>query len=309
MSPPYPAAAPSRVGSSGNILADKRYAYAEALAAEGDFVAAADLFGQAIDQAPRWAAAHLARGLALETMGDAAGAREALAAASALDGDGLLGAALHLDRLRGTVPAGMPAAYVETLFDQYATRFDAHLVDGLGYRGPRVIADALVGLQPDTGFALDLGCGTGLLGRSLARPGLVLDGVDLSAAMLTQAEATGCYRHLWQGDCVAVMDGLPAGDYGLVAAADVLVYIGDLRPLCTAVARVLKAGGFFAATVQTRAGSGYGLGPDLRFRHGDDHLRACLATAGLEPLRLDACVTRQEKGTDVPGLVFVARRS
>ena len=296
-------------GSSGNLLADKRYAYAESLAAEGDLVAAADLFNQAIEVAPDWAAAHLARGLTLDRLGDAAGARHALGTAAALDTTGLLGAALHLHRLDGAAPSMMPASYVATLFDQYAPRFDAHLVEGLGYRGPEVIADALAGLEPETGIGLDLGCGTGLMGRRLARPALVLDGIDLSAAMLTQAEATGCYRQLWQGDCVAVTEGLPPASYNLAVAADVLVYLGDLRPLCTAVARALKTEGLFAATVQTQAGDGFDLGPELRFRHGDGYLWSCLDAAGLKPLRMDTCVTRQEKGANVPGLVFVARRS
>lgn len=296
-------------GSSGNLLADKRYAYAEALASEGDLVAAADLFSQAIEEAPGWAAAYLARGLTLERLGDATGARHSLETASALDSAGLLGAALHLHRLEGAAPSSMPASYVATLFDQYAPRFDAHLVEGLGYRGPEIIADALVGVDPGTGTGLDLGCGTGLMGRRLARPGLVLDGIDLSSAMLTQAEATGRYRHLWQGDCVAVSQGLSPESYDLAVAADVLVYIGDLRPLCAAVARTLKPDGLFAATVQTRAGDRFDLGSELRFRHGDGYLRSCLDEAGLAPLRMAACVTRQEKGIGVPGLVFVARRS
>ena len=298
-----------RAGSSGNLLADKRYAYAESLASEGDLVAAADLFGQAIEEAPGWAAAHLARGLTLQQLGDAAGARRSLEAATALDSAGLLGAALHLHRLTGAAPSTMPAAYVATLFDQYAPRFDAHLVDGLNYRGPEIIADALAGLEPGLGIGLDLGCGTGLMGRRLARPGLVLDGVDLSAAMLTQAEVTGCYRDLWQGDCVATTEGLPPASYDVAVAADVLVYLGDLRPLCHAVARALKTEGLFAATVQTRPGDGFDLGPELRFQHGDGYLRSCLDAAGLAPLRMEACVTRREKGADVPGLVFVARRS
>ena len=296
-------------GSSGNLLADKRYAYAETLAAEDDLVAAADLFEQAIEEAPGWAAAHLARGLTLEQLGDVAGARRSLGTAAALDPTGLLGAALHLNRLDGAAPSTMPASYVATLFDQYAPRFDAHLIEDLGYRGPEIIADALAGLEPENGIGLDLGCGTGLMGRRLARPGLMLDGIDLSAAMLTQAEASGCYRHLWQGDCFSVTEGLLPENYDLVVAADVLVYLGDLRPLFAAVAKALKQEGLFAATIQMQAGDGFDLGPELRFRHGDGYLRSCLDAAGFAALRMDTCVTRQEKSVDVPGLVFVARRS
>ena len=309
MTPPRASAPMPPAGTSGSLIADKRYAYAEALAADGDLAAAADLFAQAGEAAPGWAAAALARGLTLERLGDGAGARAALGVAAHLDEGGLLGAALHLGRLDGTAPSDMPAAYVATLFDQYAPRFDAHLLDGLAYRGPQIIAEALAKAGAGTAAAgLDLGCGTGLMGRVLAHPGLRLDGVDLSAAMLRLAEATGCYRGLWQGDCVAVARDLPAGSYGLAVAADVLVYLGDLRPLCDAVARLLAPGGWFAATVQARDQEGYDLGPDLRFRHAPGYLRTCLEGAGLTLLGLDPCVTRRENDADVAGLVFVARR-
>lgn len=299
------------VGSSGSVLADKRYAYAEALAAEGDFVAAADLFGQAAEAAPGWAAALLAQGLALERLGDLPGAQDALAAAAALDRSGVLGVGPQLHRLQGVTPSGMAPAYIAALFDQYASRFDAHLVGSLGYRGPQIVADALADYPPAERFVtgLDLGCGTGLMGRTLSRPGLSLDGIDLSAAMLKQAEATGCYRDLRQGDCVAVARGLPAGSYGMAVAADVLVYLGDLDPLCAAVARLLEPGGVFAATVQTGAGDGYELGPDLRFRHGAAYIQVCLERAGFADLRMRPCVTRRENGAEVPGLVFVGRRT
>ncbi|MDX7951508.1 methyltransferase domain-containing protein [Lichenihabitans sp. Uapishka_5] len=296
---------------SGNLLADKRYAYAVALATEGDHAAAADLFAQAVEQAPTWAAAHLAQGLALERCGDRAGAAAAFEAAVTHDPAGLLGAALHLARLQGAAPPGMPAAYVETLFDQYAPRFDAHLVGGLGYRGPAVIAEALAGRLPDDGCtaALDLGCGTGLMARALGVRGLEIDGIDLSAAMLAQAATTGLYRNLWQGDCTAIAATLDAGAYRLAIAADVLVYIGDLLPLFTGVARVLQPGGLLAATVQADTGKAYSLGTDLRFRHEAGYLRGSLDATGFGLLSLEACVTRQENCIDVPGLVFVARRA
>ena len=60
----------------------------------------------------------------------------------ALDAEDRLGAGLHLVRLGALAAGDMPAAYVRTLFDQYAPRFDAALTEGLGYRGPAILREA-----------------------------------------------------------------------------------------------------------------------------------------------------------------------
>ena len=43
--------------ASGDLIAERRFAYAKAAAKEGDFGAAAELFEQALELAPHWAAA------------------------------------------------------------------------------------------------------------------------------------------------------------------------------------------------------------------------------------------------------------
>ena len=57
------------------------------------------------------------------------------------------------------------------------------------------------------GPVLDLACGTGLVGEALATRGFArLTGVDLSADMLGQARAKGCYDRLVAGDVAALPD-------------------------------------------------------------------------------------------------------
>ena len=102
----------------------------------------------------------------------------------------------------------MPSAYVRTLFDQYAPRFDAALTEGLGYRGPAVLRDAIAAactaarrpLQFDA--ALDLGCGTGLAGAALRPLVERLTGVDLSERMVALAREKKLYDRLETGDLV-----------------------------------------------------------------------------------------------------------
>jgi predicted TPR repeat methyltransferase len=80
--------------STGDLLADRRYAYAEAAWNEGDAAAAADLAGQALDLAPDFAPAHALLGRATAALGRTEEARRALERALALEPDDALGAGI-----------------------------------------------------------------------------------------------------------------------------------------------------------------------------------------------------------------------
>src|ERR1700676_2712586 len=98
--------------SSGDLIADRRYRYGRDLAARGDISAAADLFAQAVEAAPRFAPAWLALGEARAWLGDNAGAAGAFRMALQIDPQDHYGAALHLARLGATDAArAMSPAY------------------------------------------------------------------------------------------------------------------------------------------------------------------------------------------------------
>jgi predicted TPR repeat methyltransferase len=197
---------------------------------------------------------------------------------------------------------------VRALFDQYAGRFDRELVEHLSYRGPEVLLAAIDAVAGESRFgrALDLGCGTGLMGAVLRPRVGVLVGVDLSPAMLTEAGKKGLYEQLVAAD---LMDFLAAeiGSFDLVVAADVLVYFADLAPMLAATARVLAPGGLFAFTLERGEGEPT-LGEGLRYAHGEGHLRDAAATAGVGVAHLGAVSTRSEKGKPVESLVAVLSR-
>ena len=300
--------------SSGDVLADRRYERAKAYAAEGDFAAAADLLTQAIERAPHFASAWFALGEMCVRGGDRPGAVAAFRAALAADPLDRHGAGLNLARL-GAAEAVMTPAYVRALFDEYAPRFDHALVEGLGYRGPALLCDALraVATARRRPFqftrAIDLGCGTGLVAEALCVCCDTIVGVDLSPAMAAAAGRKGLYGEVAVGDMVAFLAGEAAGSCDLVIAGDAFVYLADLGPICGAAARALKPDGLFAFTTETHAGTGVVLGEKLRYAHGADHVRAALAAAGLMPLALDRAATRSENGAPVPGFVVVAGRA
>ena len=296
--------------SSDDLLADRRFAWAKGMADDGDFAAAADLFAQIVERVPGWAPGWAGLAEARERNGDPAGAREAWARVAEHDRAEILGAAAHLARLDGHTPAALPGAYVRALFDDYAPRFDRHLVATLDYRGPAVLDDALGRAAPGRHFdrALDLGCGTGLMGLAMAGRASRIEGVDLSPAMVERARATGAYAVLSAGSLEEALAAADPASYDLVVAADVLVYVGDLAPVFRGAARVLRPGGVLGFTVQAHGGSGFVLGSDMRFSHGGDHVAEALTAEGFRGLALDAASTRREKGAAVPGFVVVAER-
>lgn len=301
----------SQFQSSGNLGADRRYLWAEASEKQGDFAGAADLYAQAVESAPDWAAGWFALGKMLDATGQSTEAQAAFTRCLALAPGDALGAGVHLARLTGA-NSEMPAEYVAGLFDQYADRFDTHLTEALAYRGPAVVDAALRAIRPPPyGSVLDLGCGTGLMAAQLAGHCGPIDGIDLSPAMLRVAQTRGMYRTLLQADAAEGTARLAAQErYDMVLAADVLVYIGDLAPLLGAVHHALAADGLFAFTVQAftvqdDGDAGYRIGQDMRFHHSEPYLRAAARNAGFTVRHLAPATTRQDKGEDVAGLVAI----
>jgi predicted TPR repeat methyltransferase len=265
---------------------------------------------QALERAPDWPPALFALGEARAKLGDANGAVAAFRASLAADPADALGAAGRLALLGEGEPArDLPRAYVARLFDDYAQRFDRHLVEELAYRGPALIAATIDAAAPGRRFAraLDLGCGTGLAGAPLRGRVERLEGADLSPAMLAKARERGLYDALEATDIVDHLRRFSAA-FDLIVAADTLVYCGDLRPVFTAAATALVRGGLFAFTVESFAGEGYRLGETMRFAHTRAYLEANAAAATLRPLIVEAASTRREKGVDVPGLAAVFAR-
>jgi predicted TPR repeat methyltransferase len=296
----------------GDLIAGRRFAYARAAADEGDFRAAAEVLEQALERAPDWAAAWFALGEAREMLGEIDAAADAFRATLRLDADDAQGAAARLAFIgRGDVPPGLPAAYVARLFDQYAPRFEAHLTGTLGYRAPALIGEALSAAAPGRRFdsALDLGCGTGLMGLALRAGVGHLTGVDLAPAMIAKAQERGVYDALIVGDATALLRRPPPAAFDLIVAADMLAYMGDLTPFFVALATALTADGLIALSLETIEGQSFALGASMRFAHSRAYVEATARESALRPLLIRSASTRREAKRDAPGLICVLERA
>lgn len=272
--------------------------------------AALDSWHRALAARPGYARAQLGLANTLRALGRHEAAVIAYRQAKKLGADAAAVDYLLAALGTGTAPPASPPEYVAALFDGYAPRFERHLVDELRYRTPELLVRLLEEHLPANARSdaqldvLDLGCGTGLCGPLLRPFARHLAGVDLSRAMLARARALAVYDDL---ACAGIVPFLEGGGrrWHVLAAADVLVYVGDLDALFGAARQALAEGGVFAFSVEALEEGTYALRPSGRYAHAAPYLRDCAARHGFAVRALDPCTLRQDSGVDVAGLLVV----
>ncbi|WP_270375692.1 class I SAM-dependent DNA methyltransferase [Marinicauda sp. Alg238-R41] len=290
---------------SADPAADRRAAFADALAADGDLPGAIEVLTGALERVPGWAAGWYRLGEYCERAGQRDAATQAFARAVDADPADALGAGMKRDLLSAApVCESMPAAFVELLFDQYAPRFETSLVGQLGYRGPELLFAQLA----SAGFtraqrALDLGCGTGLMGEVLRPHCGTLIGMDISQAMLDQARAKHVYDRLEKTD-IAALEIAP-DRYDLIVAADVFAYLGALERIIAWCVASLVPGGRLAFTVEAGEAP-VALRESRRFAHSPEYIADLLGQAGFAGVDMTPCVLRRDRGADIASLCVCA---
>lgn len=294
--------------SSGDILADRRADYAEMLVGSGDPAAAAELMLGALELAPHWALGWFRLGEMHEAAGDMTAAAKAWRHALELEPRDPFGAGLKLELIGEAGPGGAPpSAFVEALFDQYAPKFDDSLVNRLAYSVPALLDAAIRAAHPGRfASAVDLGCGTGLMGERLRPLCDHLEGYDISAGMLRIAREKAVYDRLVKADLQTLAyEGEPVD---LVAAADVFMYVGELEKVIATAASMLREGGVFAFSVEHWRGQGdLILQPSRRYAHSETYVRSVLNKNALTLLSLEPHMIRQDRGLPIEGLIVIAR--
>lgn len=201
-----------------------------------------------------------------------------------------------------------PVEYVVEHFDAFAGTFDSQLVGVLHYDVPQKLCAAVQAAGSGRQYpeALDAGCGTGLCGAGLRPVVGRLTGVDLSSKMLDQARQKNVYDELACEELVQFLQRSPQR-FDLIVAADVLIYLGNLRVVFSAAAMALRNGGLFAFSTETGEGTGYSLRTSGRFSHSPQYVRDVARDYFAEVSHSEAAI-RLEANRPLPGNLFVFRR-
>ena len=211
-----------------------------------------------------------------------------------------------LNMIEGVTPQRAPSDYVTGLFDFYAPKFEEHLVDILGYQTPQKLKEFLFEHTSARHFPniFDLGCGTGLMGSIMHPHCEAIFGLDLSSRMIQEAKKKNIYTELFQEDIFSLSE-LNIPKMNLVIAADVLVYIGNLEPLFSALPPTMNDGAYLLFSVE-ECPEDFVLGTEARFLHSLQHIHTSLPSS-IQIVATQRAPLRKNNDLWVEGLLILAQ--
>lgn len=207
----------------------------------------------------------------------------------------------------GSQPGAAPPQFITNMFDQYAERFDQHLVGTLNYQAPTLLSGLIMRFCTGRDLdILDLGCGTGLLGPLLKPLARTITGVDLSPGMLEKARLRGVYDELIHSELTAFLQ-TRSGSFDLAVATDVFIYIGDLSAVFAGVRSALRNGGWFGFSIEANEGEDFVLRPTRRYAQSVAYIEKLASRHGFVITHLEPRAIRLEKGVGMPGCLALLR--
>ena len=190
--------------------------------------------------------------------------------------------------------------YSQQLFDIFADTYE-NTMQNIDYHLPQEIS-ALITKKVDT--IVDLGCGTGLLGEKIREKCHQLIGIDISPKMLEKASSKNIYDHLEQADILEYCEKLPSS--ALVIAADVVGYIGELKPLIT---KIFPHYFIFSAATDDKQSQNFILTPQGRYIYNPAYINETLKNCGYNEISQHNIVLRTENRNPVHGAIFIAKET
>ena len=168
-----------------------------------------------------------------------------------------------------------PREYVQNLFDEYASYFEDSLINKLEYKTPKIIVDMIVSknLNISLGSILDLGCGTGLIGKEIRKFCKKLEGIDLSSLMLEQAKNKDIYDKLAHRDIVDYLSTEKL-DFDYFISADVFIYVGDLNEVFRLIKSRNNSKGKFVFSTEHTDKDGFILEKTGRYSHSKMYIES-----------------------------------
>lgn len=200
--------------------------------------------------------------------------------------------------------------YARDLFDRYADFFEDHLVNTLNYKVPFIIKEKLKFLNPPKNSRiLDLGCGTGLLGKTLIDVFPNLVGVDISSNMIKETRKKDIYTELYINDIDAFLLRNEQ-EFDLIIASDVFIYITDLQTIFSSVKKSLNPSGYFIFTIEPLmeiTTENCQLEKSGRVSHTIKYVKSLCKNNGFEIIENEEITLREENKIGQKGVVFILK--
>jgi predicted TPR repeat methyltransferase len=113
------------------------------------------------------------------------------------------------------------------------------------------VAETALTRLPDAGSILDVGCGTGMVGKALRAKGYEgqLLGLDISEASLRVAQETGVYDGLQKADLQQPLQ-VTADSVNVLVCVGVMTYLPEVEAVSREFARVVRRGGLVIFTIR-----------------------------------------------------------
>ncbi len=200
--------------------------------------------------------------------------------------------------------------YAQDLFDRYANHFEEHLLSSLKYQVPFIIKEKLQSLNPSKkSKILDLGCGTGILGKTIIDQFPNIVGVDISSNMIQETRKKEIYTTLYTDD---IHDFLLKNEekFDLIVAADVFIYIGNIKTIFTGIKKCLSHNGYFIFTIELSSEiniKDFQLGKTGRFSHDIDYIETLCKDTNFEIVEKEEIILREENQIGQKGAIFTLR--
>jgi len=208
-----------------------------------------------------------------------------------------------------------PSTYIKELFDQYAEYYDLHMNKKLNYQVPFALRDAIARVLPknyETGFTLDLGCGTGLCGIYFRDLSYKLIGIDLSEKMIAKARLLNAYDELITCDMETALRQ-KQHYYNIIIAGDVFVYCGALESIFQLTQNALQANGLFAFTCEVlednHQQATYLLQTSGRYCHATSYIHHLSYQFNFSIVVEQGILLREQEGLRVEGKLFILQRT
>ena len=190
--------------------------------------------------------------------------------------------------------------YLRKAFDNLASQYSSHILK-VKYDLSNLLEEGLKGVTRTAIF--DIGCGPGIYAHLLRPHASRLIGIDISSAMISEADKLNIYDDLIIGDFLT-QPFLPSVQ--ILIALEICCYLGPLGPFLKKASDCLPDGGQLFFTIEL--GDKVELTPSGRFRHDVISTHNLLAKEGFKIISETNVILREEFGQKVAGCFFVAQK-